>query len=509
MKSWRWSLWLVPLLLAYAPALWWCVERWNAPSGYFEHGWLVVPIGGLVVWWRRREWGSRAAALDPRGWWLLGPALVLHLAGVLWMIDSLSAASLCLAVPGAAWLWLGRQRLCGLWPVLGLVLFAVPAPIYVEGRAAFVLKEVAVQAGAWLANLAGAGVVRAGAHLQLSGTRDALFVAEACSGLRSLLALVLLAYCQASFFGGRGAARRIGILLTSVPIAVGANVVRIASLCVLARHFGVAFAEGRGHALANAAEWLVAVGALLALDAWGWSRLRQPAMAPPVAVDSGPLRRSPWLHALILWLGAGPLLFLGTYRPPAGPADRAERLPQQLAGYELVPLSPAEAARFQQSLPRWRELLGTPDFVWRRYRQAEPPRSRIQVVALFHDHNWKSVHPPRICIEGSDMDIETDDVVPVPGLGAGATAGRILARARADGVRYLTLSVFGTRDWASGSYTEFTLHHLPRAFWRANESGFLLRVETPLGAGEASAAAEARCAAFLVELLPAARELLR
>jgi exosortase len=503
--------WLLPLCLAYVPALWWCVERWNAPSGYFEHGYLVAPIGIAVVWWQRAAWRTRPAAVDPRGWWLLGPALLLHLAGVLWMIDSLSAASLCLAVPGAAWLALGRERLRGLWPVLGLVLFAVPAPIYVEGRAAFVLKEIAVQGGAWLGNLLGAGIVRSGANLHLTGTRESLFVAEACSGLRSLLSLVLLGYCQACFLGNPGWLRRAAILLTSVPIAVGANVVRIASLCVLARVAGVPFAEGHGHTLANTVEWLAALGALLGLDWWLWSRLAKPAAAvPSPAPVAMPARtRRLWPQALPLWLLAGPLLFLGTYRPPAGPGDRAERLPVQLAGCELVPRTPAEARRFEQSLPRWRELLGTPDFVWRRYRRSAAPQSRIQLVALFHDSNWKSVHPPRICIEGSDMDIEQDDVVPAPWLGTGVTAGRILARARADGVRYLTLSLFGTRDWASGSYTEFTMHHLPRAFWRANESGFLLRVETPLAAGEDLAVAEARCGAFLAELLPAARELLR
>ena len=73
----------------------------------------------------------------------------------------------------------------------------------------------------------------------------------------------------------------------------------------------------------------------------------------------------------------------------------------------------------------------------------------------------------------------------------------------------MTLSVFGTRDWLSGDYWDFTLYHLPRALLRANESGFLLRVESPIYGGEEPADAEARCAAFLRSLLPSARSLLR
>jgi hypothetical protein len=119
------------------------------------------------------------------------------------------------------------------------------------------------------------------------------------------------------------------------------------------------------------------------------------------------------------------------------------------------------------------------------------------------------VHPPRICIEGSDMDIEVDDLVAARMLGADAVLGRIVARARRGGVRYVTLSVFGTADWLSGDYWQFTWHHLPRALLRANVSGFQLRAESPVLPGEGVAPAEARCRAFLEALIPAARERLR
>ncbi|MEO6595734.1 MAG: hypothetical protein ABIP94_13365, partial [Planctomycetota bacterium] len=104
---------------------------------------------------------------------------------------------------------------------------------------------------------------------------------------------------------------------------------------------------------------------------------------------------------------------------------------------------------------------------------------------------------------------EQDDQVSAPQLGQGATASRIVAKSRTDGWRYVTLSLFGTSDWATGDYSAFTWHHLPRALLRQNESGFLLRVESPVMAGEEQGAAEARCASFLHGIVPAARELLR
>ena len=50
---------------------------------------------------------------------------------------------------------------------------------------------------------------------------------------------------------------------------------------------------------------------------------------------------------------------------------------------------------------------------------------------------------------------------------------------------------------------------MPLALLRRNESGFLLRVETPIRKGESVAVAEQRCVAFLQELVPMAREQLR
>lgn len=501
----------LPLLVAYATALTWCVERWNAPTEYFAHCWLVPPVGALIVWLRRREWRERPRRTDLRGLWLLVPGLLLHLLGAALMIDSWSAASLVLTVPGAAWLALGRERLRGLWPVLWLVLFAIPAPIYVEGRLAYVLKEVAVFGGSWLANLLGADVVRIGDQLQPTGIDGSLYVADACSGLRSLMAMLTLAYCLAFFTGPARLWRRVLILVVAAPMAVAANVCRIAALCLLARWFGVPFAEGTGHTIANAVEWLSLLGLLLLVDGALGRRFaaREPAPTPRGVDAPAVARASLRGPSIALWLLAAPLLWLSLYRPFADRSDRAEQLPEVVAGYTLEPRDEQRQREFEQSLPRWRELLGTGDFVYRHYR--DETGHLINLVALFHDTNWKSVHPPRICIEGSNMDIVRDDLPGAAWLDEGrdTVVSRIVARGRDSGWRFVTLSLFGTETWASGDYWEFTMHHLPLALLRQNESGFLLRVESPIYSGETAADAEARSREFLLALLPMARELLR
>ena len=46
----------LPLLVAYGVTLSWCIDRWNAPTLYFEHCWLVPFIAGAVLWARRADW---------------------------------------------------------------------------------------------------------------------------------------------------------------------------------------------------------------------------------------------------------------------------------------------------------------------------------------------------------------------------------------------------------------------------------------------------------------------
>ncbi len=506
----------LPLLVAYGVTLRWCVDRWNAPTQYFAHCWLVPIVAAIVIWRRRASWRDVPRAVDRRALWLLVPGLVLHALGASLMIDSWSAASLVLTVPGAAWFALGSARVRPLWPALWLVLFLVPLPIYVEGRLAFVLKEIAVQAGTAVANVAGADVVRTGDRLAPRGAPGSLWVADACGGLRSLLATLTLAYCLAFFTGGTSWRRRAVLLLAAPLLAILANTVRIAVLCLFARHVGVPFAEGTGHDLANVAEWVALVLALLGLD-----RLLARPLAPspattgaapapsavaPALAAAAPARSSLRRAAIVLWLAALPLLGWSAYRPHGAAADRAASLPTTLAGYVDVPRTGEREREFRANLPQYRALLGTDDFVWRHYRG--PDGAFVHVTALFHDTNWKSVHPPRICIEGSNMTITADDVVVADGwLAPGVRVSRIVASANADGGTWITLSVFGTRDWLSGDYWDFTWHHLPRALVRANVSGFLLRVESRVRA--AGDDAEARCRQVLAALVPAAREALR
>lgn len=206
------------------------------------------------------------------------------------------------------------------------------------------------------------------------------------------------------------------------------------------------------------------------------------------------LRRSTWL----LWLSAPLLLGLSLYRPFTPSAGRAAKLPVAFGTWERRAEHYLSAVDFAQ--------LGTDDACWRTYVGEDGVE--IYVTAVFHDSNWKSVHPPQICLEGSNMEIVRDDRDEIPRAGGTVEVGRLFCSALDQRGDYLSLYVYGSEEFSTYSYWTFFFHHLPRAVLRSSNSGFLLRVETWIGDGTEESARQ-RCADFLSELLPAAQSLVR
>ncbi|MEC7585084.1 MAG: exosortase/archaeosortase family protein [Planctomycetota bacterium] len=490
----------LPLVLAFGTALGWCWDMWMQEDGYFAHGILVPFVMAAVFWMRRSSWQRVPARIDARGWLLLGPALLIHLCGAALTIDSMSAAGLVLVVPGAAWLALGRERLRGLWPALWLVAFAVPMSIYLTNRVAFELKEVAVAGGVWLTQVTGLAVERVGAFLYVPGQEEALNVADPCGGLRSLLAMVTLVYCLAFFTGPPNFFRRAILLAAAAPLALFVNMVRISGICWLANFYDVELASGTGHDVLNGVAWIIDLLLILGLDHLISSRLAPSSAATPAEsaapAPSGSLR----LHGTLLWLLAGPLLVLSVYRPYTESAGRAEGLPPHLGGFVRVQEYPLT--------DRHHELLGTDDATWLRYVTADD--ESLFVYGVFHASNWKSVHPPHICLRGSNMSIDEDGVVDLLGPDSEllGTAGYIVLRSQPDDRPYVSLYAYGARGLCTGSYAQFFLHHAPRALLRSSNDGFLLRVESWADGPGGIPAARDRCRELLAMLVSGAHNLL-
>ena len=148
------------------------------------------------------------------------------------------------------------------FPILFLLLM-VPLPEILFSRITFPLQMVASRLGETAIGASGIPVLREGNVLYLPGR--ALEVAEACSGIRSLITLLMLAIVL-GYFTDRRASVRVAIAVAAVPIAVLANAIRVGGTGLMSYWVSPAAAEGFFHSFSGWIVFIVAFAGLLAFQ---------------------------------------------------------------------------------------------------------------------------------------------------------------------------------------------------------------------------------------------------
>lgn len=257
------------------------VHDWATDDNY-SHGFLIVPIALYLAWERR----ARLTTARVRGSYLgvvvlIGSLLVL-MAGVLGAELFLTRISIIGVVIGMilfVWGWDYLRILA--FPVAFLILM-VPLPAIIFNQIAFPLQLLASRVGEVSLAALNIPVLREGNVIVLANT--SLEVAEACSGIRSLISLLTLGIVFGYLVDPRPAMRTV-IALSTIPIAVVANGLRVAGTGIAAHYYGPAAAEGFFHTFSG---WLVFVFAFALLFAVE-RLLRRLAPPPPL----GPADASP------------------------------------------------------------------------------------------------------------------------------------------------------------------------------------------------------------------------
>jgi exosortase len=236
------------------------LDWWD--KGDNSHGFLV-PLVSLYVAVKRRDL-LRAMPARPSiaGGLLLGLGILALLAGAVGAVQYVERTSLVVVLAGLIAFNLGWAQLGVLsFPVLYL-LMAIPPPNIIVNAVAFPLQLLAARGAEQLLYLLHIPVLREGNIIELAHTT--LEVAEACSGIRSLVSLLALGLCFAYLFHKGWIARTV-LTLSAVPIAVVTNVARVAGTGVLAQYFGARAAEGFYHGFSGWFLFMTGL-ALLALE---------------------------------------------------------------------------------------------------------------------------------------------------------------------------------------------------------------------------------------------------
>jgi exosortase len=238
----------------------WLVRSWLS-NPYYSHGFLIPPIVALLLW---RQWHKLSAEPRRGDTW---PGLLVSVAslGVVvwamrWQDYVVTSMALILLLVGILLFLEGWQRVKHwLFPLLFLA-FMVPLP-FIDLASPW-LESFTARSATSLARLVGIEAAQQGGEIRLPNTT--VVVGAPCSGLRSLVTMVTVAVGWIYVVKGSLSAKA-AMLIAVVPLVALSNVVRVATLLVIAQLFGTEAALSYYHDWSSPVLFLMAVGLLLVL----------------------------------------------------------------------------------------------------------------------------------------------------------------------------------------------------------------------------------------------------
>jgi exosortase len=233
------------------------LDWWQIPD--FSHGFLVPFFAAFLVWEKRAALLRTKIAPTWSGIAVMALGLAVLLLGIYGSELFLSRVSLIILIAGlvlafGGWLLLKELR----FALLVLVL-AIPLPAIFFNQITFPLQILASKLASDLLPIFGVPVLREGNVIDLPTMK--LEVAEACSGIRSLMSLFTLSVFY-GYFMEKSNWRRVVLILASIPIAIAANGVRILGTGLCVQYWDTDKALGFFHEFSG---WVVFLVSLICL----------------------------------------------------------------------------------------------------------------------------------------------------------------------------------------------------------------------------------------------------
>jgi exosortase len=231
------------LILAFWPILASMYGSWFDERAYMEHGVLVIPAAAYMAWAKKDK--LKTISRQPSAWgvFLLSCGALQAVLGIaaqwVWVARMAFLTSLVGWIL-AAFGWRMVKEL--IYPLCTLILMVAP-PTFVFERLTLSLQLLASRLGESALDVLGYSVLREGNVLEMVGIK--LSVEEACSGIRSLLAIIFMCVLYNYFFVS-GGAMRVLILAMATPIAILGNAVRIVATGI-ASQYNPGLVSGAAH----------------------------------------------------------------------------------------------------------------------------------------------------------------------------------------------------------------------------------------------------------------------
>jgi len=458
---------------------------WNEQPEY-SYGILIPGLSAFLVWRDR----ARLRGLPFTGSWyglvLVALGLALRMVGALATMPAIVHYALLLVLYGMILSLTGPALFRRMLMPLLLLIFMVPLPPILSGQLSLQLQMISSEIGVAVIRAAGVSVYLEGNVIDLGAYQ--LEVAEACSGLRYLFPLMTLSVLIAYTFGGPLWKRAI-VFLSSIPLTVLMNSVRIGIIGITVDRWGTRMAEGVLHEFEGWVGFMVSALLVVLLAVWLNRRGRPkaasvPAGAPPPAnrsiPTSGPalsLQAVPrsFVAAAIVVVAGVALEYTLPERPEIAPARPLfSEFPSQIGPWSGAPETMEQV---------YLDALRLDDYLLMNYTAAEHPLVNFYVAYYKSQRDsGLSVHSPRLCLPAGGWKVESFEPYTVRSASGGAwPVNRVIIEH--GGNRELVYYWFRERD------RRLTNEYVVRwyIFWdgltRNRTDGALVRLVAPIQKG--------------------------
>lgn len=476
-------------------------REWNRAD--FDYCYLIPFVIAYLVWDRKDELERVPSRWSWTALWAFAAAAVFLLLGELGGEYLTLYLSLWWAILGVCWAILGWPKLkIVLFPII-LLLTAFPPPNYIYSRLTMGMQLLSTKLGAALLHLFGVPAFRDGNVIDLGFTQ--LEVVAACSGLRFLIPLFIVGMLLTYFFRDKWW-KRLLLMVSTLPLAIVMNGVRIGVTGLLARSYGMAVLEEDAHEIMGWIMFLISTAILFGLMHFlagrGGVRLSQSASAQDPPAPSGRQSRQAWAAlatGLVLILTAQGYL---RYRDVT-----ADILPQ------ARPLSSFPLAFGDwkgQSIAmdqRFVDALDFTDYVQIDYQNAQGRTVDFYVAWYQSQSKGESIHSPETCLRGGGWEFLHSSPIQLnlPGHEPMRVNRALMSQS---GQQMLSYFWFPARGRYLTNGVELKIYTFWDSLTKRRTDGALVRLITPIYSGESEQDGEARLHNLLLHTVPALEELL-
>jgi len=240
------------------PTLW---RTWMSSPNY-SHGFLIPPIVLFLLWRERKRFAEAVGSGTAWGIVLIALALAGNVVSIRAGVFMTQGYSFVLMLFGLSLFFFGGRATKVVWFPLAFLVFMLPWPPFLMNVLSFNLKVFAARTGSAVAAKLGVPLVRSGMTIHVPA--GSLRIADPCSGLRSLIALLALGTLFAYLTEG-AVWKRLAIVAASVPLAIAGNLLRITALCLVAHVWGIDAALGFFHDFSGFLLFMFAFAGLVVL----------------------------------------------------------------------------------------------------------------------------------------------------------------------------------------------------------------------------------------------------